>query len=53
MASTFINYSTLNSVHNWEDLCIQLKNQQTCTFDNHKETRGGPILNPSFADASS
>ena len=31
MSSYFINYSTLNSEHNWEALYIQLKNQQTCT----------------------
>ena len=30
-----INYFTLNSVYNWEDLCIQLRNQQICTSDNH------------------
>ena len=29
------NYSTLNNVHNQEDLCIQLRNQQTFTSDNH------------------
>jgi hypothetical protein len=29
------NYYTLNSEHNWEDQCIQLKNGQTYTFNNH------------------
>jgi hypothetical protein len=39
-------HSTLNSKHNCEVLCIQLKNQQTCTSDNHNKIRGGPIFNP-------
>ena len=30
-----ITYSTLNSEHDWEDLYIQLRNQQTCISDNH------------------
>jgi len=34
-SSTINNYSTLNNGHDWEDLCIQIRNQQTCTFDNH------------------
>ena len=29
------NYFPLDSVHNWEDIHIQFKNQQTCTFNNH------------------
>ena len=29
MSSNINNYSTLNNEHNWEDLCIQLRNQQT------------------------
>ena len=33
---TFINYSTLDNERNWEDLCFQLRNQQTCASDNHK-----------------
>ena len=40
----FFNYFTLNSQHDWEDLCIQLRNQQTCTFDNNNEFKGSPIL---------
>jgi hypothetical protein len=28
--SVFIIYSTLNNEHSWEDLCIQLRNQQIC-----------------------
>ena len=36
---------TLNSEHNWEDLCIQSRNQRlTCTYDNHIQIRGGPIF---------
>ena len=28
------NHSTFNIEHKWVDLCIQLSNQQTTTFDN-------------------
>ena len=28
-------WETFNDGHNWKDLCIQSRNQQTCTFDNH------------------
>ena len=35
MSSNINNYPTLNSEHKWEDLCIQLKNQQTYTLDYH------------------
>jgi hypothetical protein len=38
-----INYSTLNSEHNWEDLCIQLSNQQTRAPDNHNQIKESPI----------
>jgi hypothetical protein len=30
-----INYSTLNNVRNWEDMCFMLRNQPTCTFTAH------------------
>ena len=33
-------HSIVNT-HNWEDRCISLRNQQTCTFDNHNEIEGG------------
>ena len=36
----WVNYSTLHSEHNWEDLCIQLRNQQLCTSDNHSRNQG-------------
>ena len=52
-SSDFINYSTPNSEHNWEDLCIQLRNQQTSTSENHNLIKGGPIFNPIFAEAPS
>jgi hypothetical protein len=52
-SSNTINYSTLNSEHNWQDLCIRLKSQSMCTFSNHNQIRGSPIFNPIFADASS
>ena len=31
-----LNYSTLNIEHNRKDMCIQLRNPQTCTSQNHK-----------------
>ena len=34
-----IGLSLLNSEHNWEDLCIQLRNQQTCKFDKSREVQ--------------
>jgi hypothetical protein len=45
MSSNNNNHSTLNNEHNWEDLCIQLRNLQTCTFDSHDQSRRGPIFN--------
>jgi hypothetical protein len=42
-----------NSEHDWEDLCIQLNNQQRCTTDNLNQVMGGPISNLVFGDASS
>ena len=34
-SSNLDNYPTLDSEHNLKDMCIQLRNQQTCIFDNH------------------
>jgi hypothetical protein len=31
----YILKNKLNSEYNWEDLCIQVRNQQTYTFNNH------------------
>ena len=53
MSSNTNNYSTLNNEHNWEDLRVYLRNQQTCTSNNYNYMRGGPISNPIFADVSS
>ena len=40
-----ISFSTPHSIMNtnWEDLCIQLRNQHTYTSNNHNYVRGGPI----------
>ena len=35
MSTNCIDYPTLSNEHTWEDLHIQLRNQQTCTSDNH------------------
>ena len=34
-SSNIVNYSTLYSEHSWEDLCIQLKNQQICNSNTY------------------
>ena len=34
-------YCTLNIEHDWENLCIHLWNQQTCTSDYSNIMRGG------------
>ena len=31
-----------------ENLCIQLRNQQTCNFENYYDIRRGPDFNPNF-----
>ena len=43
MSLNINNKSTLNSGHNWEDLHIQLRNQQICTSNNHNQIKGGPL----------
>ena len=48
-----MNYSTLDSEHNQRNLRIYLRNQQTCTFNNHNLSKGGLINNPIFVDGSS
>ena len=51
-SSNFINYFTLNSEHNWEDLCMHSMDQQTCIpIYNHNYTMGGSIFNPVVVDA--
>ena len=42
---SFNNYSTLNGIHNLEDLCIQLKNPRTCTYNS-------PVLSMIIVDVS-
>jgi hypothetical protein len=44
MPSNRNKYSTLNNEHKWEDLCIQVRNQQTYTSNNHNKIKGGPIF---------
>ena len=39
-----VKYSALNREHNGENLYIQLRNQQACTFDNHNLIWGGAIF---------
>jgi len=52
-SSTFINNSTLNNEHNWQNLCNQWRNQQSCTSDNHNYTKGGWNSNLKFVDVPS
>ena len=47
MSKDYINYSTVGNTIR-ENLCIQLRNQQTCNSENPYEIRRGPILNPIF-----
>jgi hypothetical protein len=47
MSSNINNYySTLSNKNKWEDLCLQVRNPQTCTSDDQNRMRGGPIFNP-------
>ena len=34
MSSDVDDYSTLNGEHDWEELGLRLRNQQTCTSEN-------------------
>ena len=49
-SSKINKYSTVNNKHNREDLCSYLRNQQTCTSNNHNYIKGGPIFNPFFLE---
>ena len=53
MCSNIYNYSTLDNEHNWEDLCIQLRNQHTCTSNNHKLNQGRSDFQFDFCKVSS
>lgn len=53
MSSNLIDHLTRYKIDNWKDVCIQLKNQQTSTFNNHNEVKVGPISNLIFVNASS
>ena len=48
MWSNFINYSPLNSEDNWDDLCIQVRNRQTCTSDYQNDMGGGSVFSMVF-----
>ena len=52
-SSSFINYFTLYSEHNWEEPCILVRNRQPCTSNNHNWIKDSPIFNPIFVDATS
>lgn len=49
-SSSFIDYSTFNSEHNWKDLGIPTYTESTNMHfhDNHNWIRGGLIFNPIF-----
>ena len=44
MSSNNINFFTFNNEHSWENLSIKLRNQQTYTFNNHNQSKGGPVF---------
>jgi hypothetical protein len=46
--STINNFSTLNNENNGATLCIQLRNQQTCTSYNHNEIKERFNFQPNF-----
>ena len=48
-----IDQSTLNNKHNWEDMCLQLRNQQTCTSDNCSYIKKRLVLNMVYVDVAS
>jgi hypothetical protein len=52
-SSNWINYSTLDNEHNWEDLHIQFKNPQTHTSHNHNKIKKNLIFNLILANALS
>jgi hypothetical protein len=43
MSSNINDYATPNTDYHWEDVCINFKNQQTCTSE------GGPIFKSGFS----
>ena len=43
-SSNIINYYTLNNEHNWENLCIQLRNQQTSTSSIYNQIKGNLLF---------
>ena len=53
MSWILVDYSPLNNVHDWENLCIQLIYQQTVTPNNYNLIEKFMIFNPIFVDASS
>ena len=46
-SSNSTKYSKLNNEHNWEDLGIHLRNQQTC---NHNYIQGSVMLHSTIDD---
>ena len=48
MSSNIENYSTFNTEHDWEDLCLQLRNRHTCTIHHHNQIRGEFIFQSNF-----
>ena len=50
--SNIDNHCAFNSEHNWEDLCIQSRYHETCTFNKHNKIRGCPIFNLVFVDVA-
>ena len=53
-SSNISNYAAVSNEHNWEDLRIRLRNQQTCTSNNRDdEIRIGSISDPVLGDVSS
>lgn len=52
VSSNINDWPTLNNEHDWEDKCIKLRKQQTCTLEDPDYIRGGSIFIPISANAT-
>lgn len=46
--SNSMNNSTLNNECDWEDLCVRLRNQQTCASNNHDYIKSSQYFEHGF-----
>ena len=48
MSSNINNSFTLGSEHDWVDMCIQVRTQQTCASDNYYQIKRNSIFDHVF-----